>query len=93
MKKLLLLFLLFSNLVYSGNIVNSWECGDNMVYWYDDNTLQIGGVTYDIENREGKYALTLKEYTFLIVEIKENGNLLILNSSNPSDFRNFTKCK
>lgn len=93
MKKLILLLLLVSSAAYSKNLMYSWECGDDMVLWYDDNTLQIGDVIYNVEHAEGNISLTLAGYTFLIVQIQSNGDLLILNSDNSLDFRKYIKCE
>jgi hypothetical protein len=79
-------------------VVSTYECGHSIVKLYDDNTCDVGGLTYDIvyqpslDNRKNVLIFTLNGTPFLFGYHDEHGVLVIHNTDNIDDKRAFVKC-
>lgn len=100
MKKLILFALmLISVSAFSKTVVNTFECGHTTVKFYDDNTCDVGGLTYEIQyqpsvnNDKNVIYFIIDDKPFLLGYYDKEGHLVIYNTDNPNDSRKFIKCK
>ncbi len=86
MKKVLLIACLAISLSgYSRNIVDSWECDNTKIIMYDDNTCDVGELTYQVVEKHGKIFLSFNNKVMLFGSVTKHGTLLMYKSNNSSD--------
>lgn len=85
------LFLVSINM-FSKDIVNSWACDDILITMYDDNTCDVGALTYEVKVVNGHYVFHLAGYVFLMAELKNGNSLLVRSTDNSSDKKYFVNC-
>jgi hypothetical protein len=95
MKKLLLsLMLLASVTTFGRTAISTWECNHTLVVLYDDNTCEVGEITYDvIYNNDGTLSFSMLDRVMLVGNYTRNGGLYIQNSDRAEDNKTFIVCK
>lgn len=84
---------------FSKSIINTYECDHIILKLYDDNTCDIGGLTYEIQfqpsvnNDKSVFYFMIDDKPFLLGHYDKEGNLVIFNTDNPNDSRKFIKSK
>ncbi len=93
MKKVLLLLCLGLTLsTYSRTMVNSWVCDNIKIVMYDNMSCDVGDLTYQVKETNGKIYLHMGNKLMLFGNITPEGSLIMYNSDNTSDKRYFVSC-
>lgn len=92
MKNILVIVFIAISLNLSANAVRSWKCNDLIVTYYENNTMQVGNLVYDVVIQDDVMILVMLGKAMLIVNRGKNGSITITNADDRSDKKHFVKC-
>ena len=92
MKKLLFVLAILFSLNVSANAVRTWKCNDIIVTYFENNTMQVGELLYDISFQGDFMVLHVSGKGMLLVSKGMHGSIIITNVDNRQDKKTFIKC-
>jgi len=91
MRKFLALLLILVSFNLSAQGIRTWRCNELIVTYYENNTMQVSELIYDVMFVQDYMILKMNGKVMLLVNKGSYGSITITNVDNRKDKKHFVK--